>query len=1173
MKYSSTNEKGHKLKVLDWMNHRKVFMVLFLCCIIQTISTKAFSQTTELSLNLKNVSVEQVLNQIEAKTTYRFLYNKNMVDVNHKVSIVCKKQNVSQTLDQIFKGLDIAYTINGKQIVLSKIEKRPVSNTTKKVNGTITDEKGEPIIGATVLVEGESAGTITDVNGKFALTVPSDSKIKISYIGFESKLVSVYNQNILNISLSESSKVLDELVVIGFGTQKKVNLTGSVASVNTKQLESRPVTNLSNALQGITPGLNITQSSGSLEGRPTVNIRGITTIGQGSSGSPLILIDGMEGDLNTVNPQDIDNISVLKDAAASSIYGSRAPFGVILITTRQGEAGKMKINYNGNCRMNEPLSLPKMMDSYTFVNYFNAAQRNVGKGDFFDAERVQRVKDFIDGKLGKNTDIVDPNNASYWGDGYSYGNDNIDWYRAIYKTSTPSQQHSLSTSGGTEKVNYYLSADYLNQEGLMKLNQDTYNSYSINAKVNAKLSKWASLAYTARFTREDYVKPTALSDNLYQHLGRQGWPTLPLYDPNGYLFSSPSPALALRDGGQTKTQTDWNYQQLNLTLEPLAGWKIFANLNYKIGDIFYHSEVLPTYQHDVNGDPFLSVQGYYLSSNSGVTERASRTNYFSPNIYTEYTKSMGKNNIKAMVGFQSEINKYRVFDANRVGVMVTSSTNLDLTSGTDYSGTTVAPSVNGSYTDWATQGVFGRLNYDYDGRYLVEADLRYDGTSRFRAANRWKYFPSASFGWNVSREKFWETIEPFVNTLKLRASYGDLGNQNTTSLYPTYVTMPVGISNGTWIINGARPNSSSSPALLSSTMTWERIKTYNVGVDLGLLDNRLTSSFDYYIRYTNDMIGPAPELPVTLGTTVPTTNNTDLKTKGFEFSLTWNDRLDNGLGYNVNFVLSDSKTEITRYPNPTGNLSTYYTGQQYGEIWGYTTIGIAKTQEEMDKHLATLENGGQNAVGSNWGAGDIMYKDVNKDGKIDNGSNTVGDHGDYTVIGNNQPRFNFGLNLSANWKNVDCSLFLQGVAKRDYWQGSSYFFGASGAGVWHAVALVQHKDYFRGDASDYLGLNLDSYYPRPLQGDERNIKPQTRYLQNAAYIRLKNLQLGYTIPANITQKVLIQKCRIYVSGENLLTCTKLSSLFDPETIDGGYSSNGNAYPLNKVYSVGASLTF
>lgn len=1173
MKYSSTNEKGHKLKVLDWMNHRKTFMVLFLCCILQTISTKAFSQTTELSLNLKNVSVEQALNQIEAKTTYRFLYNKDMVDVNHKVSIVCKKQSVSQTLDQIFKGLDIAYTINGKQIVLSKIEKKPVSNTTKKVNGTITDEEGEPIIGATVLVEGESAGTITDVNGKFALTVPNYSKIKISYIGFESKLVSVNNQNILNISLSKSSNVLDEMVVIGFGTQKKVNLTGSVASVNTKQLESRPVANLSNALQGITPGLNITQSGGSLEGRPTVNIRGITTIGEGSSGSPLILIDGMEGDINTVNPNDVDNISVLKDAAASSIYGSRAPFGVILITTKKGEAGKMQINYSGNFRLHKPLSLPKEMDSYTFANYWNAAQENAGKGAFFDTEHMQRIKDFMDGKLGKNTDIVDPNNPTMWGDGYSYGNDNVDWYRAVYKTSTPSQQHSLSATGGNEKLNYYISGDYLNQEGLMNLNQDTYKTYTLNAKINARLSKWASIIYTARFTREDYRKPSALTDNLYYWLGIQGWPTLPLYDPNGYLFSSPSPALALRDGGHDKTQTDWNYQQLNLTLEPLTGWKIFANLNYKIGDVFHHYDALPTYQHNVAGDPFLSVQWCYSSLKSQVTEESSRTNYFTPNIYSEYVKSFGKHNMKVMAGFQSELNNYRIFSATRVGIMVPSLPSLDLTSGTDYTGATVAPTVGGSYTQWATQGVFGRINYDYDGRYLVEVNLRHDGTSRFRAANRWKNFPSTSLGWNIAREKFWKPIEPIVNNFKLRASYGSLGNQNTTSLYPTYSTMPVGIANGTWLVNDAKPNTSASPALISTGMTWEMIKTINGGVDLGLFNNRLTSSFDYYVRYTNDMIGPAPELPAILGTTVPRANNTDLKTNGFEWSVCWTDRLQNGLGYNISFVLSDSKTKITKYPNPTGNLSSYYAGQQYGEIWGYTTVGIAKTQNEMDAHLAALANGGQNALGSHWEAGDIMYKDINNDGKIDWGAYTTHDHGDLSVIGNSQPRFNFGFNLSANWKGFDASAFLQGVAKRDYWQGSAYFFGASGEGVWWATGFVQHKDYFRNDASAYGGLNLDAYYPRPLQGDKKNIECQTRYLQNAAYIRLKNLQLGYTIPAYLTQKALIQKCRIYFSGENILTGTKLSKIFDPETIGGGNAGNGNAYPLCKVYSAGLSVTF
>jgi len=1171
MNSSFKNEINQARNIFDWISSRKTFMIIILCCIMQ-ISTKAFSQNTVLSLDLKNVSIEQVLNEIEAKTSYRFLYNKDLVDLSAKVSIVVKQKSVSKILDQVLVGTDITSSINGKQIVLSKIEKKSSTESLKKVNGVVTDDKGEPIIGATVAVAGVSTGTITDVRGNFVINTQSDGQLKISYIGYETKIVAINNQSQLRVTLIENTKLLNEVVVVGFGTQKRANLTGAVSTVNSKDLESRPVANVAQALQGIAPGLNISQNSGSLESRPTINIRGLATIGQGSSGNPLILIDGMEGDINTVNPNDIDNISVLKDAAASSIYGSRAPFGVILVTTKKGVSGKMQVTASTNFRYSEPINLPHQMDSYTFVNYINTASRNLGNGDFFKPDQVQRVLDYQQGKLGKKTIIADPNNPNHWGDGYSFGNDNVDWIRAVYKTSTPSQDYSASASGGTEKLNYYLSGNFTNTEGFMKLNQDTYKRYLLNAKINAKLSDWASISYSGRFTREEYTRPAALGNNLYGNLGRQGWPTLPLYDPNGYLYSSPSPALALRDGGRDKSQYDWNFQQLSLTLEPIKGWKIIASANYKIGDEFRSWYVLPTYNHDVNGVPYFSPQGWYIGDNTNVHEQANRINYFTPNIITEYTKSLGKHNAKLMVGYQSERNQERNLGLTRLGVMVPENPIVDITSGTDNSGKIVAPSVNGMYREWSTQGVFGRVNYDYDGRYLLEANLRYDGTSRFRKENRWKYFPSASAGWNIAREAFWSPIAGTVNLFKLRASYGNLGNQNTDAWFPTYQTMPFSAASSGWLINDTKQNTSSAPGLISSALTWEQIKTYDGGVDLGLFNNRLTSSFDYFIRYTNNMIGPAPELPVTLGTNVPTTNNTDLKTSGFELSIGWQDRLKNGFGYSAKLVLSDTKSNITRYPNPTLNLGQYYAGETYGEIWGYKTIGIAKTQAEMDAHLATMKNGAQNAIGTNWKAGDIMYADVNGDGKIDNGTNTVGNHGDLVVIGNNTNRFSFGIDLSADWKGFDFRAFFQGVGKRDYWQGSPYFFGASGEGVWGAVSFVQHIDYFR-DATDPLGANLNSYYPRPLLGNNKNIQTQSRYLQNGAYLRLKNLQLGYSIPAKITHLVKIQKCRIFVSGENIFTATKLASMFDPETIDGGDNKNGDAYPLSKVYSVGLTVNF
>ena len=453
---------------------------------------------------------------------------------------------------------------------------------------------------------------------------------------------------------------------------------------------------------------------------------------------------------------------------------------------------------------------------------------------------------------------------------------------------------------------------------------------------------------------------------------------------------------------------------------------------------------------------------------------------------------------------------------------------------------------------------------------LLEVNLRYDGTSRFREDQRWKWFPSFSAGWNIAQEDFWSDWTDYVNVLKLRASYGTLGNQNTSSWYPTYLTMPVETASGGWLINGVKPNTADGPGIISSTMTWETIKSLDFGFDISALQNRLNVNFGWYRRQTLDMIGPAPELPGILGTAVPKTNNTDLETKGIELTIGWKDQLPNGLAYQVAFNLSDDRTKITNYPNDTYDLNKYYTGQTIGEIWGYETIGIAKTQEEMDNHLASLPNGGQNSLGSQWEAGDIMYKDLNGDGTINNGAYTKDDHGDLKVIGNNTPRFRFGLSLGAQWKNFDIYAFFQGTMKRDYWEGSYNFWGY-GDWIWRSVAFEEHMDYFRNDPDHLLGENLDAYYPRPVDGTDKNHQTQTRYLQNAAYIRLKNLSVGYTLPSHIMSRIGISKFRVFLSGENLWTGTQLSSIFDPEQLGGGTGSIG--YPLSKTISAGVNVNF
>lgn len=1039
------------------------------------------------------------------------------------------------------------------------------------VSGTVNDEKGEGLPGVNVVVKGTTVGTTTGDNGQFSITVPDQHRTLVfSYVGYARQEIVVGQESQIQVTLKPVDD-LEEVVVVGFATQKKTNVTGSVSVIGSKELESRPVTNVTQALQGLATGIEIGQTSygGSLEGTPTINIRGLNTIGQGSSGGPLILIDGAEGNPNHLSPNDIENISILKDAAASSIYGSRAPFGVILITTKRGSKGKPVINYSNSFRSSSPINFPETADSYRWALFINDASRNSGAPDFVGPERMQRIIDYIAGKPGMTNIPPDPGNPQRWAGGSVEGNENIDWWKEVFRKKSPSKEHTLSIRGGGPAVNYYLSGNFLDQGGILKLGGDELQRYNVVANLESKISDWITLEYNGKFSREDYERPSHFEDRYMQYMSRTQ-PANPLYDPNGHLFDVTTDRLSIiAVGGRYNRIIDNSSNQFRLLLNPLPGLTFQGRFFYRLGDRFARTVKLTTYAHDVNGNPYVAEPENFVS------EYIERYDYTSQDYYGRYEKSIDKHNFQLMAGFQSEYNKFRNASATRHGMIIRENPTINITTGQALNGAYISPSVSGGENDWATMGYFSRLNYNFDEKYFLEVNYRYDGTSRFRSNRRWGSFPSVSAGWDVAREPFWDNLVNAVNQFKLRGSYGVLGNQNTSSLYPTYVTMPVSTASGSWIINNARPNTASAPGLVSSALTWEKIRAWNIGVDLMALNNRLAFTIEYFTRYTEDMVGPAPQLPKVLGTSVPTTNNTDMKSYGFESEISWNDRLPSGFGYKAKFLVADAQSVVLRYPNPTQNFWTYLAGQKLGNIWGFTTIGIAKTQEEMDAHLETLPNGGQQYLGSNWSAGDIMYKDINGDGRIDGGTGTLDNPGDYSVIGNSTPRFRFGLDLSADWKGFDFRAFFQGVMKRDYFNGGYNFWGA-GPNVWWSTAYIPHLDYFRDDPNHPLGLNLDSYYPRPyFNGDywsgDRNKAAQTRYLQNAAYIRLKNVTIGYQVPQELTKKVKIERLRVFASGENLWTRTKVSKLFDPELLDQGFT--GAVYPISRVMSLGLNVTF
>lgn len=708
----------------------------------------------------------------------------------------------------------------------------------------------------------------------------------------------------------------------------------------------------------------------------------------------------------------------------------------------------------------------------------------------------------------------------------------------------------------------------------MDMGSDNYKRFNGTAKIGAQLARWIRMNYNMRFTRANYERPSALTNGLYSDMARQGWPVLPLYDRNGYLFSSPSPALGLKTGGQDRKETDIIYHQLSFILEPVRNWITHVDFNYKIDNSIRHWDSQRTYNHNVAGEPVIYNQ------NSNVHEDEFKDNYLNFQLYTEYNKSIAeKHNFHIMGGFQCEQLRRTEFGLQRNGIIDPEKSEVDLTNGLSYQGVAITPNVNGARNQWQTAGFFGRINYNYAERYLAELNLRYDGTSKFRSDKMWKLFPSISLGWRISEENFMKNTKDWLSNLKLRLSYGSLGNQNIDNWYQTYQTIAYRAFTGYWLQNGQKTNTTSAPGLVSSLLTWEKVESYNVGLDFGFLNNRLTGSFDYFVRNTKNMVGKAPELPSILGTGVPVTNNTDLRTNGWELQLSWNDQLANGLHYGVTFNLSDSRTKITRYPNnPTNSIDTYIKGRYINEIWGYTTKGIAKSNEEMNAHLSTTD---QSTIGSNWAAGDIMYEDTNNDKQINDGARTITDHGDLKVIGNSTPRFLWGIDLNASWKGFDIRAFFQGVMKRDAWLGGSwgsleYYFGATNSGEWWATGITAVKDYYRDAntwsvANGYQKANQDAFLPRATFSN-KNERCQTRYLMNAAYMRLKNFQAGYTIPRNITTKWGISNMRVFVSIENLFTITKMPKQFDPEII-GTDSRHSNGYPLSKTFSFGINVTF
>lgn len=1060
------------------------------------------------------------------------------------------------------------------------------------IKGTVTDKRlNEPIIGASVLVEGTSNGTITDMDGNFSLkNISKGNVLVVSYIGYQPQRLTIDgNQTTFRIMLTEDTQTLDEVVVVGFGTQKKVNLTGAVATVDTKTLESRPVTSVTQALQGVMPGLNIdvNDKGGRLDENPNMNIRGTGNLGTGSSASPLVLIDGAEGDINSLNPQDIANISVLKDAASSSIYGSRAPFGVILITTKSGEAGKTNIQYSGNFRWSRPTNIPDMLDSYRFAKYFNVAKKNEEGNEeafIFSSATIDRIQKYMAGEYPYTSDPEGNQGGFFPFNGAS--NDNQNWPRNFIDKTSFGQEHNLSISGGSEKVKYYISGAFLSQEGQMNYSDEKKKRFNISGKVSGQVTKWLNLDFNARFIREDIGMPTFIKlygDRFFAETTKL-YPTMPLYDNNGHYTRNPK-LMQLTSGGRSNSTKDTYFTQGGFHLTPIKGLGIHGQASLRTTNYQHQYNVNKVYLYNKENQPveeaWLGGDNDLAAGKTFVQSETEQTSMMTTALYADYEYSWMKHNFKATAGMNSEYYRINNLVGKRYDVVNEQVPSINTATGT---------SVLKAFTrEWATMGYFARLNYDYDGRYLIEGNIRRDATSRFRGDERWGTFPSVSVGWNIAREAFWEPAQEYVNLLKLRFSYGSLGNQNTESFYPTYsiqnITVGSADDGGRWLLEQANRSSiASTPGLVSSLLTWERVISYNAGLDFAAFNNRLTGYAEYYIRDTKDMVGPAEEISPIVGASAPKLNNTSLRTKGWELQVNWQDRIGQ-VGYRISLNLSDAQTEVTEYPNPDKTFYTknsdgetienYWKGKKLGEIWGFKTVGMAKTDQEIQDYIAIHDQSRLPSVGNNiWKAGDIMYANLDDNPAIEKGT-SANDPKDLCIIGNSTPRYRFGITLGADYKGFDISMMFQGVAKRDIWVGGDdrtdyskgmIFWGVNG-GQWDSTGYDEHYDFFRPEG-DELEANLNAYFPRPIIGSKQNQQVQTRYLQNAAYIRLKNLQVGYTLPTELIRKISLQKVRVFFSGDNLWTGSKMSKNFDPELL----FQNGMSYPLSYTLSFGINIT-
>lgn len=1186
----------------------KRFYGLFLSIALTISKSAEATNFQSIRLEKKLSTLEATIKTISDQTGYDFIYL-----ADHTKSIDVKPQqsnypNIETALADILKGTSLRYKIDSQTVILERSAVE-ASRQQLEVRGRVLGADGKPLSSAIVRLEGTNQETTTDASGNFVLKVPQyKGTVLISFLGYETLRVQV-KADVGLLKLSPSVSVMDEVVVVGMGSQKRNTITSAISTVKKEDIESRPVTDLTSALQGNVAGLNFTTdaSSGSPVGGEigapiSFNIRGIGSI---NGGEPYVLIDGVEQNLQNVNPADVESITVLKDASASAVYGARAAYGVVLVTTKSGRAGKAKINYQGTIGLNKPINMPQMMSSVDFATYINERNENMGVKPIFSSGTIDKMKDFINNPYGVNLPGLGLNtDGSDWAGAYDNQYANTDWFDYYFKDASKLAIQNLNITGGSENTNYYVGMGYVDQEGFLNLVEDRMKKFNLNSKLEAKAKDWLRFNFNNNLTFNLIKRPMPNQTIFYGTIGN-AYPNRPTHLPVSSSYDLPTwnEMMYLKEASYKQSRIS-DAISLSATVTPVKKWDIVADMKIRF-DVDNNSFTLKRPKYEQPTGAFLvtqgNKQGYHYpgmtwqNTQFGSYTRGTAFNYYlSPNITSNYDWNTGDHYFKVMAGFQAEVQNYSSEYMYRDNMMSEDIYSFDNANGQLFA--------DEARSHWSTMGSFARLNWNFKNTYFAEVSGRYDGSSRFAPGHRWGLFPSVSLGYDIAHTNYFNQLNLPVSQLKLRASYGRLGNQNGAGLYDYISIMNLYPDHANaWLLPGttAVPNRGTialTPNMVSPYITWEKVDNANIGLDITAFDNRLSVTTDVYERTTRDMIGPAEAIPLLSG--IPTearskVNNSTLRNRGWELAVNWSDKLESGFSYGLGFNLFDYRVKVTKYNNPEGVIFNnhtglsrnkgYYEGMDIGEVWGYKADDLFLSNREIDAYVREVDLSFFKGNAA-WQIGDLKYLDTNGDGKVNPGKGTLSDHGDLQIIGNTTPRYSFGFNFKVGYKGLELSTFLQGVMKRDFpMTGSTYLFGGRNF-------FQQHLDYFSYD-------NPNGYLPRlsdPVQTDYQvNTGYNTsRYLMNAAYLRMKNIMLSYTFANTMVSKLGLQNLRVYVTADNLFTISSLPGQFDPETINqvntwaGGSNAsapgltsvllqngNGKVYPLNKNIVFGLNLTF